>query len=559
MTMTSLCANRRSYHRLYSSLLCLALLVLSTFFADRSCGADIQIDRDVMTVTTENLIAVFRGQDLVRLSNRLTKEQYLRPPIPFSSLFDLKMTTDPTHRMRGDFWRVGKNESAAQFILNDSRTRSAWMNVIIDPDTQDITITLWAETNREGVRELTWGIRGLDLTGGRFVLPVQGGRYADDTTKFSDVSFEYPGEWEAQVAIWESKQGGGFVLYSRDNEARPKRLHLARQGNHADMAFDMEAVAPYEKTGGVPVMEWRINTFKGDWRVPGSGYRNLMNFFRKPVPWQGKRAWVKEVQAVATMPGKEFDLSLLDALAKKVDAPKMLLYLPDWRRDGYDPNTADYTPRDNVRPFVEHAHELGFHVMLPLPPPGCDPKSSDYSLAQRYLVRDEVTGQKPAAPAPTFAVFNTSATAYRSLLIQRLKVMMDDVLPDALLLPGAAALANDGHGLIEAKNCAQGMMTLQRALLTAFPDLVLGGEGMNELISPYNAFALRSARSSLPPHPVATGLFGGQVFAFGNPESTTPGDAAIYAAQGIAPVFVVRGQDDLKGELPKGIPLKEPK
>ena len=85
-----------------------AAISLATAISLTASGAfaDVSTDRDLLTVTTTNMIAVFRGPDLIRLTNRLTNEQYLRPPTPYHGMLDLGLL-EPTGRiLTGDFWRV---------------------------------------------------------------------------------------------------------------------------------------------------------------------------------------------------------------------------------------------------------------------------------------------------------------------------------------------------------------------------------------------------------------------------------------------------------------------
>lgn len=521
------------------------LVAIAWACAAPTASADIFIDRDVMTVTTTNLIAVFRGPDLFRLTNRLTNEQYLRPDAPFRGSLDMGLLEPTGRRLTGDFWRKGKNDQSAQFVAKDL-TRTVYLNVIIDPDTQDITLTLWGESLKEGATGLTWGMRGLDLTGGRLVLPVQGGRYADESTPFGEMAFHYPGEWEAQMMIWEDKlNSGGFVIYSRDDELRYKQLHISRRGPRVDLGFETEAHAPWAPNGSVKAVEWRINTYKGDWKVPATGYRNLMNFVRPPVPLKDGRAWVKDIRTIVSVEGKQPAPALLDSLAKALTPRRTLLNLPDWRRDGYDPNEADYTPREGVRAFVEKAHDLGFHVMLPIEPPGCDPRSGDYARVRRAIVKDAPSGKQAAGDAHSFASYNPAYKPFRDLLVARLKVMMDDVTPDVLFLRGAGTLPNDGNGLIENRSFSEGAVAMHRAILTTFPDLLLGADGMNELLTAYSTVSLRAPAGSLPPHPISTMLFSNSTFSASARSPSVPLLAPLDG-QGLFPVLTVAAASDIE-------------
>jgi hypothetical protein len=558
------------YRRLLRAATVCAVFVLAS--AGPPANADVFIENDQLTVTTTNLTAVFRGPDLVRLFNRTTQELYVNTTTRSATMLDMGMLTTPDKPLRWLYWHKGKginaNPDAAQIMLNDL-TRTVWMNVIVDPDTQDITITLWGDSHKYGITGLTWGIRGLDLSAGRLILPAQGGRYADRTNCPPDLTLAYPTEWEAQMAVYEGKQGG-FVVYCRDDRAFAKNFRVRRKGDYADIGFETQAEAPFEKAGGVPQMEWRINTYKGDWRTPALGYRNLMNFFRRPVDAKGSREWVYGIRTVTTVKTPKPDPKLLDVLAKKTDPKKTLLYLTDWRQAGFERNYPDYEPRDNVRTFIERAHELGFRVMLHASL-GISPSSEDYARLQRYQVKDATTQRlvgvrwDSADGDPSrYAYMNPAAKSYRDILIYRLRGVVDDLQPDALHLEGSGLMWNDGNGPLNKQNLAQGSMALHRALLTAFPDLVLGADGMNELLNPYTWFAQRSpATSPLAPHPISAFLFGNHSIFYSGLRQPDPNKrpAAFLEAfrqfeqQGVNPSPVVSSEADVTAPRPNNARL----
>jgi hypothetical protein len=544
--------------------------ILSTIFLMVDCLlasqvpgiADIAIDGDKLTVTTANLAAYFKGADLVRLHNRLTQEEYIHTTTRKPLMLDMGMLKPTGKGFFTAGWQQGRslnaNPDAAQIQYNDL-TRSIWMNVVVDPKTQDITVALWGTANREGVTGLTWGLQGLDLTSGRLVLPAKGGRYVDSKSEFENLSLAYPGDWEAQMLVWEGK-GGGFVIYTRDERVRYKRLNLKRSGNYADLGLETQSEAPWERTGGVPQLEWRINTFKGDWRVPATGYRNLMHFYHPPVPAAGGRAWANEIRTVTTIKGNQYDPVLLNELAKQLDPKKTLLYLPDWRRDGFNSNYPNYEWNESLPAFVERAHSLGFHVMLHADLSGVSPGNPDYNRVRPYQVKDPRTAKplgnhwdRPETDPQRFAYINPAVKYYRDLLLMRLRSVMDEVQPDALQLGDSVAMYNDGNGPLENKNYAEGAVALYRALLTVYPNLILAGEGTNELTSPYMWFAQRGDRDPLQPHPVSAFLFGDHVLTYGTLEQPNPDQSpaefrdyfSTYEAQGVSPTPVLTSAADI--------------
>jgi hypothetical protein len=548
--------------------LSIIFLMVDCLLASQVPGnADIAIDGDKLTVMTANLTAYFKGADLVRLHNRLTQEEYIHTTVRKPLLLDMGMLKPTGKGFFTAGWQQGRglgaNPDAAQIQYNDL-TRSIWMNVVVDPKTQDITVTLWGTANREGVTGLTWGLQGLDLTSGRLIIPVKGGRYVDSKSEFDSLSLAYPTDWEAQMLVWEGK-GGGFVIYTRDERVRYKRLNIKRIGSYADVGLETQSEAPWDRTGSVPQLEWRINTFKGDWRVPAAGYRNLMNFYRPPVPAAGGRAWAKDIRTVTTIRGDKFDPALLNALAKQLDPKKTLLYLPDWRRDGFNVNYPNYEWVESLPGYVERAHSLGFHVMLHVDLSGVSPSNPDYSRVRPFQVKDPRTGKPlgnhwdgPETDPQRFAYINPAVKYYRDLFLLRIRGVMSEVQPDALQLGDSGAMWNDGNGPLDNKNYAEGSVTLHRALLTVYPDLVLGGENVNELTLPYSWFSQRSGHDTLQPHPVSAFLFGDHVLSYASLEQPNPDQSpaefrdyfSAYESQGVYPTPVLSSAADIGPDRP---------
>lgn len=550
----------RSSIRLTPVLSALYIATVSAALAP-AARADISIVGDRLTIGSGTLLLSFKGPDLVRVRNRLTNEDFIRTTTPQPPVLDMGMIEAPNKPYINFGWHQGKadvNPETAQIQFND-QTRSIWMNVIVDHETNDIGVSIWGEANREGVTGLTWGLRGLDLTGGKLILPVQGGRYMDATVPVNQFSYSYPGDWEAQMAIWQTKNGG-FVVYSRDDEARYKRITLNRKESWADILLETEAFGPFEKASGVPHVEWRFNAYKGTWQVPANGFRNLMHFYRPPARIPKDRAWVKDIRSVVTIQGPKQDPKLLDALAKQIDPTKTLLYVLDWRRQGFEAGYPDYERNETVRDFVDRAHDLGFRIMLHTDLTAVSPSSAEYARLRKYQVCDPRTGKpmghrwdRADADPRRFAFINPASETWRSTFLGKIRDVVDTMQPDALFLAGAGTLLNDGNSTLARRNFAEGCMALERALLTAYPRLAIGIDGLNELTGPYCWFAARKGQAGLPPHPVSDFLFGDHVLSFADPTipqlDFAPGASAsamgVLEGQGILPGIVVSSVEDL--------------
>ena len=507
--------------------ICLAPLLSLLLVSAGRLQAQVSIEGQKLIVTTPNLIATFNGGDLVRVLNRTTNELHINTISPQKPLMHVSMLRKTTRQLLHHGWRYGRSPdggppTAAQCLMTDLQTH-VQMNVVIDRDNQDITVTLWAESREDEVSGLTWGIRGLDLSSGRLILPAHGGIAIDHKTSPQALRLDYPRDWQAQMMIWESPHGG-LILYSHDTDTLFKRFTLNRRGNYADLALETQAIAPFRTNGSVKLLEWRLNAYKGGWMVPAGGYRNVMKFLRKPIEPRFQQSWVKDVKFVETFQSQDFKPELIDALEKRQNPKQTLLYLTNWRRAPGDAEYPDYTPHPDVRGFVKHARDLGFRTMLRVNVLGMPTSSAEYSRFGPYHAKDPVSGapiehvlNPKSADPQRIAVINPAAGSYRRLLVQNLTPALNDLQPDALMLEGAGLAWNDGNGLLGNMNFPQGMVALGRSLIAAFP-VALGTDQVNELIYPYVFFSTRPNDPPLPSHPICEFLFGDRIFYFNAPK-----------------------------------------
>lgn len=484
--------------------------------------ADMRLEGERLTVTTRTTQIVFRAGEIVRLTNRMTGEDHVNVRSAQPPLFDMPIQGWSGRPLRCDGWRQGKavgaNADAAQTQLSDL-TRTITLNVIAEQSTGDVVLEIRAISSRPGVLALRWGMRGLDLSSGRVVLPARGGVSGDRTNLPASLSLSYPGEWQALLATWQGR-AGGFVVYSQEKRPGLRGLVLSRRGDFGDLAFEARPTGHPEKATDVALVEWRINCYRGDWRVPAAGYRRLMNDLRPPLPAQGPRAWITGIHTVAMVP----DVSQASApseLARILDPSRTLLYLPAWRRGAPLDGIPEFRPREGVREFLRAAREAGFRVMLHVEV-GLLRETETETPRLRRALFSPAPSQHPAAPRlalpaghPARLVAVSLADAgYRALLRSRLAELLDNLRPDALHLASLGAFVPARGTVIGDDTEEQGAITLCRALLSLQPHLALSGDTLTEGLHPFLSFASAAPPRSLAPHPICAMLFGDRTLRF---------------------------------------------
>ncbi|NLH97899.1 MAG: hypothetical protein GX446_00210 [Chthonomonadales bacterium] len=370
-------------------------------------------------------------------------------------------------------------------------------------------------TRRDGSMEVrqyasspSKGLQGVSWTMGiipdRFEVLVPGNsgqRFGKDAPR-EKRTFEYPIGWEAGFALIQGPKGG-VLIQAEDAALRPKVLTVEPVTGGFRLRFETRREAPFESQGAVNGFPWVIRPYRGPWQVGAAMYRTWAEkrLGLKPLsPLDGQAAaqraprWAADIRLVAIV---GMDIETIRLLARRVVPRQTLLYIPGWRRDGYDRNYPDYTPLPEFGPFVAAAKQLGFRVMPHVNYFGCDPKNPEYERFRQYHMRDPFTKDylwwdwKMADPPIKFAYINPASRAWRKLFIERMTALCRQYDIDALHLDQTLCIFNDANGRIDGMSCAEGNLALHRELKQALPNVALSGEGLNEVTCRFEEFAQR--------------------------------------------------------------------
>jgi hypothetical protein len=516
---------------------------------------------NVLTVETGNLRAVFTAAALTSLVNKTTGESYIAQSGP--SWFSVNMLDPIDQALTAGTWNLATdpatNQPVGQITYSDA-TRTGTLSVGIDPTTDEMFVRVSGTSTNPGVLSVFWGMFGFDFSAARLVIPGQAGIYYSRVSSPDAVGLDYPTHWEAGMAIYEAPKGS-LLLYAND-AASPnfKGIRASRLSGNLDFGFEMFAVAPWQSATNTPVFEWRMKGFAGDWKVPASYYKTW-RAQTGPQSAVAAPAWTNNIYGVITIPF--LDIPSLDALATKVIPSSTLLSVVPWRLSGYDINYPDYTPSPDVKPYIDHAHQLGFHVMLHTNLLGVSETNPNYAAMQnaQLMTPDSLEPMgwlwnldpgdihRVAYISPTYA-------PYRQLWINSVQQAVQQLNPDAIHLDAGGAIVNDGNGLQNGQNTIQGLIEFEKEIQAAFPGLALGYESTTEVNSPFIRFAQRWSED-VTPHPISTYLFGDRNLFYGFLDQPSPDEHQFieylkhYEGQGIQPTARIGSLSDFDDTKPR--------
>lgn len=461
---------------------------------------------NILEVTTSRLAAVFHGATLVALTDQTNGHTYGQG-LTGTSGPDLCLLNQDGQEMRSagtGTWTLQRDEAR---YLEQQESGGFAVRLRSDPVSGDLVLTHTAWSGRLGARATRWHVVGLPLASARLIVPAYGGCEVDETLPIHETSFDYPLFWEFQIAVVQTGTGG-FSVWSDDTSGQFKFLRYQRQGTTFCLGFETENPGPFDDKTEARSVVWRVNVHQGGWQQAAQRYRDWMTQAFALSFWEADSPWAGGIRALVKVHGKSQPEPLLPRLAKRLVPEKTLLYLPDWRAQGYDVGYPDYTPAAWVREFVDAARVLGFRVMLHVSLPGISPEHPLYERFRFWHLRNPVNygliGWYIDSDRPyRHGFINPGSSDYRAMYLRNMRNLLRQLPVDALHLDVNAPMWNDGGGLAEGHTYGAGVRMLQSELKAALPHVVLGGENINELALNHNRFyQVWKLRCAARPHPI---------------------------------------------------------
>lgn len=540
-------------------------IVIAGFILTFSCSGILKamdiitLDRKVI-VTTDNYEIEFDSGVINHITNKLTNEDY-------SLLSGLTGNTGILNRQSGSVWAnqldIREIEHLKVGLIFSQGQNRIVMFISVDPVSGDLLIEQEGISEARGVYGIQWGCGNLDIQKSHLIIPVLGGQVIDDEFPFSSQVFTYPGSgqpWEAQLAIIQGLRGG-FYVRSEDDTFQFKALNYNRDAESYALGFETHNQSPYDNLTSAKSVVWRINTYIGDWRVPASIYCDWMERALDPRLISTMPSWVGDIGLVVTYLADYRDFNLLDKLAGKIDAAKTLLYLPDWRKDGYDVNYPDYIAKAELGDFIKYAHQLRFRIMLHTNIYGIAPYNTLYDEFKSSQIKEPFSKEplgwwwdRTQAPQ-RHAFIDLADSRFRKLFVQKLKEVWSKYHVDAFHLDVSSFIINDANGLIEGLNSAQGNAQMHKELAESLPQVIFSGEGLSEVTFFRESFAQRWKLSpGMKPHPICAFLFSRYTMPYGylgmpNPDSSPVGYQKYldsYESWGVLPTLSLSSVDQLE-------------
>jgi len=475
-------------------------------------NASVRVAEGKVFIETHTLTAIIERGFIVSLKSRASGEEFIARPDShrFAALQLLYSSAETLAIDDSKFGTITTRQLSARRaeIVFQAWDGDGVIVISADPESGDLIIEPAACSSRPGVRACRWYIAGLNdaLT---LVAPFfQGVAMRMDDPLLKGSRWEWPMYWEAGFAAFQSREGG-FWVRTEDVHYHYKAIKIGSDSDPFAVGFDSEAYGPIDASLSAGDIEWRINVYKGGWRVPAEMYRAwYWRAYNLEKEIERRRKWIHDVSfAISWCPG---DAAILDELAKKVPPQKVLLHFPDWREDSYDENYPRYVASGGGKAFIARCRSMGFRIMPHFNSIDMDPSNPVYEhirdFQMRSLEKKQLLGWSwyrnrgigvPESNAnrtknrdkKVMVKVHPGLALWRSILGENIQNAVRDLSLETVFIDVTLHSYNLFNCFVDSTSPSEGMKKLISHIGRLENGLVVGGEGLNEITAQGLSFA----------------------------------------------------------------------
>jgi len=520
--------------------------------------------------STATAVAAFEGPALVSLKPAGADVEFIHHTVPACAVDVIFSNETALGKDKHETVTARALSDRAATVTVKGADSERVLLITTDDRTNDICVTPSSVTTRRAVTSVRWTI-GL-CPEASLILPVTNGFRIDVDKPWPGTRrYDWPCHWNAQLVIAER---GDFacMVHCEDTLMSFKTLNCLREGDRRELGFETEVPGPVWNERAAGGITWRLNMYRGDWKIPAARYRNWM---AKTYDLAAKRAdrpaWVQRITLALSWahPIPE----MLDALAAVHPPDETLIHLSHWRTDEYDLNYPEYTPNPKAIAYMKKARQMGFHVMPHFNYFCVYHKHPFFQEVRDYQVRDLRTNKPQGWYWPTdthdytrMAYIHPGFSIWRRKLMEKLLTACDQLETDVAFTDQTLWTWNVDNGDVEGMNMNAAMRKMHEEYAAARPDLVLVGEGLTELSFQRQSFAQGHIMDGWTKvdqkqvdavHPICSFLWGDHCRLFGyfklNPgQPEFDAAAATYARMGAIPTITTNSTKQIR-KMPEGL------
>jgi len=545
------------------------VVTLGCLFASIAYGK-VVVEGTRVVATTATAVATFDGPALVSFKPAGADVEFVHKAVPACAVDVIFVNGETVGKDKHETVTVHSLSDRAATVTVKGDDSQRVLLITTDDQSNDICITPSSVTTRRAVTCVRWTI-GL-CPEASLILPAVNGMRVDVDRPWPPTNrFHWPRDWNAQLVIAE-RDDFSCMVHCQDTSMAFKTLDFRRQGDRRELGFETEIPGPIWNERAAGGITWRLNMYRGDWKIPATRYRDWMaKTYDLAAKRVGRPAWVQRINLAvcwaAPIP------EVLDALAAVHPPDETLIHLASWRTDGYDINYPEYTPNPKAIAYMKKARQMGFHVAPHFNYFCVYNKHPFFQVVRDYQVRD-LRSNKPQGwywPPEThdhtrMSFIHPGFSIWRRKFMETLLATCDQLETDVAFTDQTLCTWNVDNSDVEGMNMNAGLRQMHEEFAAVRPDLVLVGEGLNELSFQRQCFAqghIIKGRDKVEQekvdaaHPICSFLWGDHCKLIGylklNP-SNPDFDAvvALYERMGAIPTIIANDPKQIR-EMPPGL------
>ena len=315
---------------------------------------------------------------------------------------------------------------------------------------------------------------------------------------------------QLRMLIFEGAEGG-CVLWSEDGGSTFTRFYVRDDGDRFVVNVVTMPPAPFDGIFRFETETWKMRMYRGTWQNGAQYYKEFTKRWRRESG-VSKPAWTGDIH-LAFLTDLWNDREQIKALSGLIDPKHVLLHLPGWRKEPYDINLPDYTPRSSTADDIRFAHSLGYKVQLHFNMNGFQQQKPEFGRFAEYQVRDRYTGEPVYAEYTAggahvkFAQMNPASEEWRNYITEKICRAAELTGCDSVHLDESLFARNDRGGPAGGMTPIRGNIEYHRLLREKLPaGVALGGEGITDFNAMYGTFMQSHVYGVDPPRPFDPGM-----------------------------------------------------
>ncbi|MCE5259661.1 MAG: DUF6259 domain-containing protein [Chloroflexi bacterium] len=453
---------------------------------------EIRQQHNSLFIDAPNYTARWDGATLVSVVAKQDGSEFCRPgssyPLELYYVHEDSLAADKHQQVEV---RLLSSLAARIILLGADSIRE--LLICLDPANGDMRVIPSGQSARRGVASIRWNV-AFDAEASLVLPCVNGLRVSKAYQAPRSNRFAWPFTWNAQLAIAERGRSA-LMIHAQDTAFKFKALKLGHDAEYTTLGFESEQVGPLWDNRTAGGTEWRVNVYPGNWQVPAARYRNwLAKTYDLADKRAARPAWVNEVSL--NIMWADTDTALLDRLAEVYPPREVLIHLASWRTSAYDVDYPDYYPTGEARAFMAKAQALGYHVMPHFNYFSCYNDHPLYIQLRDWQIRSAMRNEPQGWYWPPdthdytrMGYIHPGLGLWRRTLIDTLRRTCASLQAQAAFIDQTLCTWNTDNGLVENMSTIEGLRWLQEEFSAVQPDIVLAGEGCNEISFQRECFA----------------------------------------------------------------------